>query len=76
MDVCIGYVLQRNFSLEKSDVTVEVLIQQVTDVYSVIRFEFIEKLKQRPIPVSVKDRLAVLEEFGEIKITNGVITKV
>jgi len=56
-------------------ISVEDLITQVTEVYSILRYEFIEKLKQRPIPDSVQDRLHALEEFGEIKIKDGQISK-
>ena len=47
----------------------------MTDVYSVIRFEFIEKLKQKPIPDSVQNRLTVLQEFEEITIEDGQIKR-
>lgn len=65
MDVCIGYILARNFALEKV-ISVDELIQQVTEVYQLLRYEFIEKLKQRPVPDSVKDRLDALVDFNEV----------
>jgi hypothetical protein len=74
MDCCICYILTPLFSQNKP-ITVELLIEKVKVVYSVLRYEFIEKLKQKPIDVSVLDRLDAYLQFQEINIQDGTITK-
>lgn len=52
MDCCICYILTPLFAQGKS-IKVADLIEKVKIVYSVLRYEFIEKLKQRPVEISV-----------------------
>lgn len=70
LDFCVCYILNREFTQTKS-IHIDKLIEQVHEVYSVLRYEFIEKLKQRPIPESIKARVRDLAEFGEITVVDG-----
>jgi len=49
---------------------------QVKFLYSILRYEFIEKMKQRPLTESVQSRLTHLESLKEITINAGSIQKV
>jgi len=45
-------------------------------LYSILRYEFIEKIKARPLPDSVELRVKHLENVNEITVKDGVIEKV
>lgn len=74
MDFCICYILHRKFTQTKS-IHIDQLTEEVQEVYTVLRFEFIEKLKQRPLPESIKTRVRNLAEFGELTVVDGKISK-
>ena len=74
MDCCICYILTPIFASSKS-IEVSALIEKVKVVYSVLRYEFIEKLKQKPVEISVQARLEAYEFFGEMTIKDNVISK-
>lgn len=78
VDCCVGYLLNKHFDSpigQEKALTVSMIEEEVKFLYNVIRYEFIEKLKQRPINVSVMDRLQQLQDIGEVVVKDGLIAK-
>lgn len=59
MDSCIGYTLDKHINRQKT-ISVAELEERVTFMWNLLRFEFIEKLKVRPIKESLNARLQQL----------------
>ncbi len=74
MDSCIGYTLDKHINNQKT-ISVAELEERVAFMWTLFRFEFIEKLKIRPIKESLKARLEQLKQLGEIEIVDNVISK-
>lgn len=56
LDCCMAFLLTKHFNTPteiRQPLTIEMVIESVKDLYSILRYEFIEKLKQRPISESV-----------------------
>jgi len=47
--------------------------EDVKTLYTILRYEFIEKLRQRPLPESVNIRVKLLESLGVISIKDGAV---
>lgn len=58
MDHLVGYFIARLDN--QRTITVEQFSKNVKTLYQILRFEFIEKLKQRPLDVSIGVRLDLL----------------
>lgn len=74
IDCCIGYMLDKHINNQKS-ISVDDLLERVTFMETLFKFEFIEKLKTRPIRESLNERLTQLTQLREIEIKDGVISK-
>lgn len=76
VDCCVGYLITKHFSTPS---TTPLLVTQIEEevkfLFNVIRYEFIEKLKQKPIAESVNNRIKLLQELGEVVVLDGAITK-
>lgn len=60
LDCCIAFLLTKHFNTKsemRKPLTIQLVEESVQTLYTILRFEFIEKLKQRPLGESIADRL-------------------
>ena len=79
MDSCVGYFLSKHFDepeTKSKPLPIAKVEEDVTFVGSVLRHEYIEKLKQKPLKESFMERILLLERLGEIKLEGDQIVRV
>jgi len=71
MDSCVGYFLSKHFDSTETrnePLPLAKVEQDVMFIASILRHEYIEKLKQKPFKESFMERINLLEKLGEIKL--------
>lgn len=79
MDSCVGYFLSKHFDTPETKnepLSLSKVEQDVMFVGSVLRHEYIEKLKQKPFKESFMERILLLQKLGEIKLEGDHIVRV